>query len=173
MTRLRSAASPPPPKAVPLQAPSPFAKIKAMKDQKSQYHGSPASIDEYLSGVPEPARTTLSKIRAAIRSAVPADAAETISYGMPAFKHSGVLVWFAAFADHCSFFPTSSIVEQFQDELKGYKTSKGTIQFPKDRPLPATLVRKMVKARLAQTATPGRTRITLRSSRAGGKRVLK
>jgi uncharacterized protein YdhG (YjbR/CyaY superfamily) len=107
-------------------------------------------IDEYLAGVPEPARNTLNKIRAAIRSAAPPGTTETISYGMPAFRHKGILVWFAAFSNHCSFFPTSSVVEKFQEELKDYSTSKGTIRFPTDKPLPTALVKKLVKARVAQ-----------------------
>ncbi len=77
--------------------------------------------------MPEPARGTLEKLRAAIRSAAPAEAVETISYGMPAFKYKGILVWFAAFSKHCSLFPKASVIEQFKDELKGYVTSKGTI----------------------------------------------
>ncbi|SRR6266436_5413689 len=112
--------------------------------------GAPKNIDEYLAGVPEPARSTLNKIRAAIRSAAPPEATEIISYGMPAFKHIGVLVWFAAFSDHCSLFPTASVIEKFKNELKGLATSKGTIQFPTDKPLSAALVKKMVKARVAQ-----------------------
>src|SRR5437879_10201894 len=112
--------------------------------------GAPKSIDEYLAGVPEPARGTLNKIRAAIRSAAPPEATEIISYGMPAFKYKEVLVWFAAFAKHCSLFPTASVIEMFKSELKGFAKSKGTIQFPTDKPLPAALVRKMVKARIAK-----------------------
>jgi uncharacterized protein YdhG (YjbR/CyaY superfamily) len=112
--------------------------------------GAPKSIDEYLAGVPEPARSTLNKVRAAIRSAAPREATETISYGIPAFKHKGVLIWFAAFANHCSLFPTASVIEKFKNELKGFAKSKGTIQFPTDKPLPAALVKKMVKARVAQ-----------------------
>src|SRR6516162_2307526 len=108
----------------------------------------PKNVDEYLAGVPEPARTTLNKLRAAIRSAVPPEATETISYRMPAFKHNGVLVWFAAFSNHCSLFPTASVVEAFKDELKGFTTSKGTIHFPTDKPLPTGLVKKLVKARV-------------------------
>src|SRR3989475_10888174 len=99
--------------------------------------GAPKNIDEYLARVPEPARSTLKKIRAAIRSAVPPEATETISYGMPAFKYKGVLVWFAAFSNHCSLFPTASVIETFKSDLKGFVTSKGPIQFPTDKPLPA------------------------------------
>jgi uncharacterized protein YdhG (YjbR/CyaY superfamily) len=113
-------------------------------------NGAPKNIDEYLAGVPEPARSTLNKMRAAIRSAVPPEASETISYRIPAFKHNGVLVWFAAFSDHCSLFPTAAVIEAFKNELKGFSTSKGTIQFPTDKPLPTALIKKMVKARVAQ-----------------------
>lgn len=110
----------------------------------------PKDVDEYLAGVPEPARGTLKKVRAAIRSAAPPEATETISYGIPALKYKGVLVWFAAFSDHCSLFPTAAIIEKFEKELKGYTTSKGTIHFPTDKPLPSALIRKMVKARVGQ-----------------------
>src|SRR2546422_5193459 len=72
-------------------------------------NGAPKNVDEYLAGVPQPARSTLNKIRAAIRSAVPPEATETISYRIPAFKYKGVLVWFAAFSNHCSLFPTASV----------------------------------------------------------------
>jgi len=113
-------------------------------------HGVPKNVDEYLAGVPQPARSTLNKIRVAIRSAVPSEATETISYGIPAFKHKGVLVWFAAFSNHCSFFPTASVMEAFKNELKTFSTSKGTIHFSTDKPLPAALVKKMVKLRVAQ-----------------------
>jgi len=117
---------------------------------KSAPKSPPKNIDEYLARVAEPARSTLNKIRAAIRSAVPPEATETISYGIPAFKHKQVLVWFAAFSKHCSLFPTASVIEAFKKELKGFTISKGTIQFPTDKPLPASLVKKLVKARVAQ-----------------------
>ena len=106
------------------------------------------TVDEYLSQIPEPARSTLEKVRAAIRSAVPKDATEVISYGMPAFKHKKPIVWYAAFSDHCSLFPTPAVIEKFKKELAGYRTSKGTIQFPSDKAIPAALVKKMVKARI-------------------------
>jgi uncharacterized protein YdhG (YjbR/CyaY superfamily) len=112
--------------------------------------GAPKTVNEYLAGVPEPARSILNKIRAAIRSAAPPEATETISYGIPAFKYKGVVAWYAAFSNHCSLFPTASVVEAFKDELKGFTTSKGTIHFPTDKPLPAALVKKMVKLRVAQ-----------------------
>jgi len=89
-------------------------------------------------------------MRAAIRSAVPPEATEAISYGIPAFKNKGALVWFAAFSDHCSLFPTAAVIEKFKNELKAYSTSKGTIHFPTDKPLPIALIKKLVKARVAQ-----------------------
>jgi uncharacterized protein YdhG (YjbR/CyaY superfamily) len=113
-------------------------------------NAAPKTVDEYLSSVPEPARTTLNTIRAVIRSVVPAEATEVISYGVPTFKYNGPVIWFAAFSNHCSVFPTASVIEKFKDDLKAYRTSKGTIQFAVDKPLPASLVKKMVKARLAE-----------------------
>src|SRR5712664_310415 len=111
----------------------------------------PKSTDEYLAGVPEPARSTLNKVRAAIRSAVPPEATEAISYRIPTFKYKGSLLGFAAFSNHCSFFPMSaSVIEAFKNELKAFDTSKGTIRFPVDKPLSAALVKKLVKARIAQ-----------------------
>jgi len=118
--------------------------------------GVPKNTDEYIAMVPEPARSTLKKIRAVIRSVVPREVTEIISYGMPAFKHNGVLIWFAAFSNHCSLFPTASVIEAFKKELKGYTTSKGTIQFPVGKPLPAALVKKLVKARIAQNESKKR-----------------
>jgi uncharacterized protein YdhG (YjbR/CyaY superfamily) len=112
--------------------------------------GAGKSVDEYLAGVPEQSRSALNKIRAAIRSAVPAEAVEIISYGIPAFKHKRVLVWYAAFSNHCSLFPTAAVIEEFKDELKGLSTSKGTIHFSVDKPVPAALVKKLVKARVAR-----------------------
>jgi uncharacterized protein YdhG (YjbR/CyaY superfamily) len=110
----------------------------------------PKSVEEYLAGVAEPARSTLKKVRAVIRSAVPPETTETISYGMPVFKYKGSLIWFAAFSDHCSLFPTTSVIRAFKNELKDYQVSKGTIRFPADKPLPAALLKKMVKARVAE-----------------------
>lgn len=109
------------------------------------------SVEEYLAGVPEPGRSTLEKMRTAIRSVVPPDATETISYGMPAFRYKGALVSYAAFAKHCSFFPmNSALIDEFGEYLTGYSTAKGTIRFPLDKPLPAPLVKKMVRARVVE-----------------------
>jgi uncharacterized protein YdhG (YjbR/CyaY superfamily) len=137
-----------------------IARMKKVKSGKrsspAKGNGAPKNVDEYLAGVPEPARSTLKKIRAAIRSAVPPEATETISYRIPAFKYKGVLVWFAAFSSHCSLFPTASVVEAFKNDLKGFSTSKGTIYFPTDKPLPTALVKKLVKARVAQNESKKR-----------------
>jgi uncharacterized protein YdhG (YjbR/CyaY superfamily) len=107
-------------------------------------------VEEYLAQVPEPARSTLLKIRAAIRSAAPAEATEVISYGMPAFRYKGPLLAYAAFKNHCSLFPMSgSVIAAFKTELEGFLTSKGTIRFPVDKPLSSALVKKLVKAKIA------------------------
>jgi len=127
-----------------------------MKKAKSAKRGSaakgnraPKNVEEYLAAVPEPARSNFNKLRAAIQSVVPAEATETISYGIPAFKHKRVLVWFAAFSNHCSLFPTAAVIDAFKEELKNISTSKGTIHFPTDKPLPIALIKKLVKARVA------------------------
>ena len=129
-----------------------------MKKKKSASRGSavknkvgPKDMDEYLAGVPEPARSTLNKIRAVIRSVVPPEATEAISYGIPTFRYKGGLVAFAAFSKHCSFFPMSlAVIRTFESELKKFDTSKGTIRFPLDKPPSATLLKKMVKARIRE-----------------------
>jgi uncharacterized protein YdhG (YjbR/CyaY superfamily) len=100
--------------------------------------------------MPEPARSVLNKLRAAIRSALPRDVTETISYRMPAFERDGVLVWYAVFRDHCSLFPGGSVLGHLKNEVAGYKTSKGTIQFSLDTPLPTALIKKIVNARVAE-----------------------
>jgi len=121
--------------------------------------GIPQTIDEYLAQVPEPGRSTLEKVRAAIRAAAPTQATEAISYRIPTFKYQGGLVAFAAFTKHCSFFPMSyAVIGQFAEELqaKGFDISKGTIHFPLDKPLPAALIKRMVKARVAEKKQKGK-----------------
>lgn len=111
----------------------------------------PKSVDEYLAATPEPAQDTLRHVRKVIQSVVPKETTEVISYRIPMFKYNGMLVGYAAFKDHCSLFPTGSgVIEKFAKELKGYRTSRGTIQFPSDKPLPDALIRKIVKARVAE-----------------------
>jgi uncharacterized protein YdhG (YjbR/CyaY superfamily) len=111
--------------------------------------GTPKDVDEYLAGIPEPACGMLKKIRTAIWSAVPREARESISYGIPALKYRGMSIGFAAFKRHCSLFPGAAVLKTLESEVKGCKTSKGTIQFPLDRPLPIALVKKLVEARVA------------------------
>jgi uncharacterized protein YdhG (YjbR/CyaY superfamily) len=121
---------------------------RAKAESKSSGSG---DVDKYLAAVPEPARATLNKIREMIRSALPPEATEGISYGMPAFKHNGPVAGYAAFPGHCGYFVMSgTLLDSFKNELKGYPTTKGGIQFPVDKPLPEALVKKLVKARMAQ-----------------------
>ena len=109
----------------------------------------PTSIDEYLAGVSDEKRAALQQLRKTILGVIP-KAEECISYQMPAFRHEGrVLVYFAAAANHCAFYP-GGMVNEFKDDLEGYETSKGTIRFQPERPIPASLVRRIVKARVAQ-----------------------
>jgi uncharacterized protein YdhG (YjbR/CyaY superfamily) len=125
--------------------------LKASKKLDSAAAEGEAAVTAYLARVPEPARSTLEKIRATIRSVVPAEATEGLSYGMPAFRYKGALVAYAAFKNHCSFLPMqASLIDEMKEELKGYRTSKGTLQFPVDKPLSTALVKKMVKARVAE-----------------------
>ena len=111
------------------------------------------TTDEYLAALSEPQREALETLRTAIRKIVP-EAEECISYGMPAFRLEGkVLVGFGAGKDHGSFYPMSGrTVAALEDALAGYDTSKGTIRFPLDKPLPFKLVRKVVRTRIAENA---------------------
>ena len=121
-----------------------------MHSPKSSSQAPPQDVDEYLANLSEPARSMVSKIRKAIRSAAPPEATETISYKMPAFRHHGVLVWYAGFSNHCSLFPTAAVMDKFKGELKGFSTSKGTIQFPLGKSLPIALIKRLVKERVRQ-----------------------
>jgi uncharacterized protein YdhG (YjbR/CyaY superfamily) len=117
-----------------------------------QRKGKPATIDEYLAALPAAQRVALEKLRKTIRAAAP-KAEECISYGIPAFRLNRMLVGFGAAAKHCAFYPMSSAtVAAHKEELKGFDTSKGTIRFQPEHPLPAALVRKLVKARIAENA---------------------
>ena len=109
----------------------------------------PQTVDDYLATLPEESRATLEKVRKTIKAAAP-KATEVISYQIPMYKQHGMLVGFAAFKDHCSLFPGAKALATYKDELKAYKTSKGTIRFPIGKPLPTALVKKLVKTRLAE-----------------------
>src|SRR6516225_7378463 len=109
------------------------------------------TIDDYLDALSADKRAALEKLRKVIKAAAP-KAEECISYGLAAFRLDGrALVAFGASANHCSFFPMSSLtIAALKDDLANYDTSKGTIRFPADKPLPASLVRKLVKARIVE-----------------------
>jgi uncharacterized protein YdhG (YjbR/CyaY superfamily) len=112
----------------------------------------PQTIDEYLAPLSSEQRAALEKLRRAIKSVAP-KAEECISYQLPSFRLGGrLLVSFGAWANHCAFYPGAHPVEAHKDELKAWDTSKGSIRFQADRPLPATLVRKLVKTRIAEYA---------------------
>jgi uncharacterized protein YdhG (YjbR/CyaY superfamily) len=114
-------------------------------------------VEDYLAALPESARGTLSRIRAMIRSAVPKEATEGIGYGMPVFRYKGTLIGYAAFPGHCGLYPMSpAVIAALQNELRAYKTSKGTVRFPVDKPLPAALVKKLVKARVEEVEQKNR-----------------
>ena len=107
------------------------------------------TIDEYLATVPENVKALLQELREIIKQAAP-EAKEVISYNMPAFKQNSVLVYFAAGKNHIGFYPTANPIVVFKDELANYKTSKGAIQFPIEKGIPKTLVRKIVKLRVQE-----------------------
>ena len=108
-----------------------------------------ASVATYLKAVPPAPRAALQQLRKTIKAAAP-EATEVISYGIPMFKHHGMLVGYAAFKQHCSLFMSTYFTKAFKQELASYDVSKGTIRFTPDKPLPAALVRRLVKARIAQ-----------------------
>jgi uncharacterized protein YdhG (YjbR/CyaY superfamily) len=110
------------------------------------------TIDEFLAHLNADKRAALEKLRKTIRAAVP-KAEECISYGVPSFRLDGkLLVAYGAGAKHCAFYPGAHPIEVHKDELKAYSTSKGTVRFPADSPLPVALVRKLVKTRIAEHA---------------------
>ena len=108
-----------------------------------------ASVAAYLKAVPPGPRAALQQLRRTIKAAAP-EATEVISYGIPMFKHHGMLVGYAAFKDHCSLFMSTYVTGTLKKELASYDIAKGTIRFTADKPLPATLVRKLIKTRIAQ-----------------------
>jgi len=109
----------------------------------------PANIDEYIAGFPAETQVLLQQFRETVKAVAPA-ATETISYAMPAFKLDGMLVWFAAHANHIGFYPRASAIEEFKQELSGYKSAKGTVQFPINKPLPVDLIKEMVQFRMLE-----------------------
>ena len=116
------------------------------------------TVDEYFSTLSPPTKNILEQVRNIIKQAAP-QATEVISYNMPAFKMHGVLVYYAAHAEHIGFYPTSSPIEIFKDELSSYKCSKGAIQFPIDEPMPFDLIGKIVRFRVQQDEEIGRAHV--------------
>ena len=110
----------------------------------------PNNIDDYIAGFPRDVQETLQKIRGIIKDAAP-DAKETIKYRMPTFEVHGNLVHFAGFEKHIGFYPTPSAIEAFGSDLSGYKSAKGSVQFPLDKPLPSALIRRMVEFRVKES----------------------
>jgi uncharacterized protein YdhG (YjbR/CyaY superfamily) len=125
---------------------------KTKTKTKTKARTSARTIDDYLASVGADQRAALERLRRAIRSVAP-KAEECISYQLAAFRQEGMLVAFGATSNHCAFYVMSStLLDDYQDELGDYDTSKGTIRFHPDKPLPVALVRKLVKARLAENA---------------------
>lgn len=109
------------------------------------------TVDEYLSALPAKSRTMMKSLRGVIKKAAP-EAEEMISYNMPAFKFNGMLVYYAAHKEHIGFYPFSSAIKAFEKDLSGYETSKGTIKFPLDQPIPVGLVNKIIKFRVKENS---------------------
>lgn len=120
-------------------------------DKPSTNAASPASVDDYIGSFPENVREKLTELRAIIRSVIP-EATECFSYGIPTYDIKGHVVHFAGYKGHVGFYPTPNGIEAFADELAPYKCSKGTAQFPLDKPLPKALIVKIVKFRKAEDA---------------------
>ena len=135
-------------------------------DRAAALRASSKAVDAYIAGVPEPTRTALIQLREIIRSAVPKEAVEVISYGIPAFKLSKPFFGFAAFKSHLSVLPFSgSLFNNFTEELKPYTRTKSSLHLPFDKPLPAALIRKLVRARVAaihNTAPQGSGKVAAR-----------
>jgi uncharacterized protein YdhG (YjbR/CyaY superfamily) len=110
----------------------------------------PGNIDEYVAGFPQDVRAILEKMRTTIRRAAPG-AQETISYQIPTFTLKGNLVHFAAFKKHIGFYPTSTGIARFKNELSAYKSAKGSVQFPLDKPIPYGLIGRIVKFRVRES----------------------
>ena len=110
----------------------------------------PKSVTGYINGAPKEARTKLREMRSCIRDAAPG-ATESMKWGMPAFSYRRILVMYAGFKHHIGFYPTPSAVRAFAKHLSGYKTAKGSIQFPLDKPLPLPLIRKITAFRVRES----------------------
>jgi uncharacterized protein YdhG (YjbR/CyaY superfamily) len=128
---------------------SPFKIQQFVSLAKTKPMAKPLTVDGYIAGYPEDVQKKLAQMRGTIKRAAPG-AEEVISYSMPAYKLNGMLVWFAAHTNHLGLYPRGSGIETFKDELADYKCSKGTIQFPLNKPLPLALITKIVKFRVKE-----------------------
>jgi uncharacterized protein YdhG (YjbR/CyaY superfamily) len=115
------------------------------------------SVDEYIDSFPAGVRERLVLIRSIVRQAAP-EAEERLSYGMPAYFFNGVVVWFAGHTNHIGLYPKARAIVEFSKELSRFSTSKGTIQFPLDSPLPRQLIKRIVKFRIAENSGPGKAK---------------
>jgi uncharacterized protein YdhG (YjbR/CyaY superfamily) len=143
----------------------PLNPTKPARRPRSSAHGAARTIDEYLARVEPEQRAALEALRQVIRKSAP-KAEEVITYGIPAFRQNGFLVGFAASAKHCSLHPMNNhTVADFATQLSDYSTSTGTIRFTPDKPLPAALVRKMVKARVAENDADLKEKVAMKGRR--------
>jgi uncharacterized protein YdhG (YjbR/CyaY superfamily) len=117
----------------------------------------PLSIDEYISGFPDETREKLEQLCKIVKNAAP-QAVGVISYGMPAFKLNGIVVWFAAHTKHIGLYPKASGIEAFKAELSGFIYSKGAIQFPHDKPLPFELITRIIEFRVTENLNLSKTK---------------
>lgn len=158
-------------KAARKPAPKAPAKKAASKGGMATRGPAAGTVDEYLAALPESQRAALERLRKQIRAAAP-EATEKIGYGMPGYYQNGPLVYMAAFRNHLSFFPGSStLTAELKEDLAGFKTAKGTIQFTPEKPLPPALVKRIVKRRLAENASLAEERARRASARKAAPRA--
>lgn len=122
----------------------------------------PENFEQYILSYPADIRARLQKIRSLVKKLAP-DASEKISYGMPAFTLDGMLLYFAAHTKHIGFYPFTSAIEAFREELSDYKTAKGSIQFPNNKPLPLKLISQIIEFRVNENRSKGEIRKQLKS----------
>jgi len=122
----------------------------------------PSDFEQYILNYPEEIRERLQKIRSLVKKIAP-DAAEKISYGMPAFTLNGMLLYYAAHTKHIGFYPFTTAIEAFRDELTDYKTAKGSIQFPNNKPLPLKLISQIIEFRVAENRASAEIKAQLKS----------
>lgn len=135
------------------------AKKKLSARKASDPAADARAIARYLETAPAPAQKLLEEIRAIVRAAAPAETTEVFSYGMPGFRYTGALLWYGAYKSHVGFYPGSPpMIASLAEDLKGFKTSKGAIQFPLDKPVPAALIKKIVKLRVKENEARHRSR---------------